>query len=230
MEVSAVFYLIDFQQQTSYSMYNLMKNFKNEQCSSLRNGNESPIPIPKLGAREGVPFLLCRSAKFFRSFSLDHSRATLQASYHRTLRVRVGDPNAPYPHLRGRAGRGRLPPSQTPPPRPDDRGDHPVRGAQQGAYGQSTSLAVPLIPRIWPRGDMWTAPLQVAQFLAGLPQFSDLPPTTHRFRFLSFRTFIPAVDSLLPGPQRDHIIHISSFTPLHLTRGPGVTSPSANQQ
>ena len=25
-------------------------------------------------------------------------------------------------------------------------------------------------------GDMWTAPLQVSQFLAGLPQFSDLPP------------------------------------------------------
>ena len=49
-----------------------MENFKNEQKrrSSLRNGNESPIPIPKLGAREGVPFLLCRSAELFRSSSL----------------------------------------------------------------------------------------------------------------------------------------------------------------
>ena len=25
-------------------------------------------------------------------------------------------------------------------------------------------------------GDIWAAPLQVDQFLAGLPQFTDLPP------------------------------------------------------
>ena len=46
----------------------------------------------------------------------------------------------------------------------------------------------------------------------------------------SFITFIPAVGRLFLGHQQDHIILFSPFTPLHLTRSPGVISPSANQQ
>ena len=79
-------------------------------------------------------------------------RATLQASYHRSLRglrVRGDDPNS---HLRGHAGRGRLAPGQTLPPRPDDRGDHPIAGTQQGSQGHpssncpSRSTATAIIP------------------------------------------------------------------------------------
>ena len=39
-------------------------------------------------------------------------------------------------------------PSQTPPPGPDDRGDHPVTGAQQGAYAPSPPIDLAeLLPR-----------------------------------------------------------------------------------
>ena len=139
----------------------------------------------------------------------------------------------PPPHLRGRAGRGRLPPGQTPPLGLDDRGDHPVPCAQQGAngspslqltqpnncyHGHSAAPSLSSAPAIncsrlqayrhsvgWADdptcpdccstdhtvahlfscpthltdlapGDMRTASQQVAQFLAGLPPFSDLPP------------------------------------------------------
>ena len=66
--------------------------------------------------------------------------------------------------------------------------------------------------------DMWVATLQVVQFLAGLPQLSDLPPLQINF------------DSFLPNPdvgrlQRVHIIFISPFTPYHFTLGPEVISP-----
>ena len=71
-------------------------------------------------------------------------------------------------------------------------------------------------------GDMWTAPLQVAQFLAGLPQFYRLAPIAGWLWLLPFITLIPAVDRLLPDHQQDHIILTSP--PLHLTRGPGVIS------
>ena len=44
---------------------------------------------------------------------------------------------------------------------------------------------------------MCAAPLQVAQFLAGLMQFANLPPTADRLRLLPFQTLIPAVAPLL---------------------------------
>ena len=53
-------------------------------------------------------------------------------------------PQRPHPpHIRGQAGRGRLSLAQTLPPRPDDRGNHPVPGTQQGASG-SLGLYRPL--------------------------------------------------------------------------------------
>ena len=42
---------------------------------------------------------------------------------------------------------------------------------------------------------------------------------------LSFIAFISAVSHLLFDLQRDHIILISPFTPLHFIRGPGLISP-----
>ena len=200
---------------------------------------------------------------------------TLQASYHRTLRglrVRGDDPNAPpSPHLRGRAGRGRLSLGQTLPPRPDDGGDHPVSGTQQGAPGSPTPPIDPaeqLLPRSlrtdlsqlrsghcsrlqayrhsvgwaddptcpdcrstdhtvallfsYPThltdltpGDMWTAPLQVAQLMAGLPPPPSVAcPTAGRLWLLPSLTLIPAVGRLIPDHQRDHIILTSPFTPI----------------
>ena len=55
--------------------------------------------------------------------------------------------------------------------------------------------------------DMWVAPFQVAQFLAGLPQFSNLAPTADRFWLLSLITLILAVDHLLLALRQDHIYH-----------------------
>ena len=87
-----------------------------------------------------------------------------------------------------------------------------------------TSLAVPIIPRTWPRR------ICGLQFLAGLPQFSDLPSLQIDFEYLlSFINFIPVVGLLLPGHQRDHIILISPFTSTSSHRCSGVVSPSANQ-
>ena len=179
-----------------------------------------------------------------------------------------------------------LPLGQMPPPRPDDRGDHPVPGAQQNACGHPPplqidpaeqllarsyrsalsqlrsghcsrlqsyshsvgldddptcpitappttqwpiSLAVPLIPLIWPRRICGRHPFR------SLNSWQDYHSSAVRggqfladwFWVLFFITFIPAVGRLLPGQQRDHIF-ILPFTPLHLTRDPGVISPSAN--
>ena len=87
------------------------------------------------------------------------------------------------------------------------------------------SLAAPHIPWIWSLGDMWVAPLQVAQFLAGLPQLvaiclhcrSTLTPNPHSC------CWPPSLEPLA-GP---HLLH---HTPSHFTHGPEVISPSAIQQ
>ena len=216
--------------------------------------------------------------------------STLLSSYHRTvrgLRVRGDNLNsAPPPplRLRGRAGRGRLPPGQTPLPRPDGRRNHLVPGTQQGAYAppppsnwprRTTATTVipqcPVPAAFWPlleasvllslhRLGRWPhlswlplhrpyggPPLQLShsshgsglgRYVDGTPPGPPIPgrastvqwpaPIADRFRLLSFITFIPAVGSLLPGHQRDHIILISPFTPLHLTCGLGVISPLRN--
>ena len=79
-------------------------------------------------------------------------------------------------------------------------------------------------------GDMWTAPLQVSQFMAGLPPVQRPAPIAGRLCLLPSLTLIPAVGRLFPDHQRDHIILTSPFTALHLTCGPGVASPPAIQQ
>ena len=83
------------------------------------------------------------------------------------------------------------------------------------------SLAAPHIPGIWSPGDMWVAPLQVAQFLAGLPQLQSAS-TADRLRLL---TLIPAVGRLLLSLLQVHTFFISR----HLI-SPMVISPSAIQQ
>ena len=84
-------------------------------------------------------------------------------------------------------------------------------------------FSFPSHPTYLAPGDMWVAPLQVAEFLAGLPQFRDLTPLQIDL-LLSLLTLIPTVSSLLLGIQRVHIIFISPFTPSHFTRGPEVIS------
>ena len=168
-------------------------------------------------------------------------RATLQASYHRSLRglrVRGDDPNS---HLRGACWKRA--PSPWPDAssearwsrRPSDR-RHPTRlswppllqlslpincyrdhtgapsiqlrsghSSQHMSYRHSVSwadnptcpdcrstdhtvshlLSCLTHPTDLATGDLWTAPLQVAQFLAGLPQFSDLPPLQIDFNSFS---------------------------------------------
>ena len=85
------------------------------------------------------------------------------------------------------------------------------------------SLAVPLISRPCPGGICERHPSRSLNSWHGFVSLA-ICPTADRFWLLSFITFIPAAGLLLPGLQRDHII-ISPFTPLHLTRGPGVVSP-----
>ena len=74
-------------------------------------------------------------------------------------------------------------------------------------------------------GDMWTAPLQVAQFLAGPPQFSDLPPL-----LINFDSFPPlhscrrlAASSLASCGTTSSSSHL--FTSSHFTCGPGCHLP-----
>ena len=95
------------------------------------------------------------------------------------------------PHLRGCPGRGRLPPGQTPPSRLDDRGNHPVPGAQQGAYGSLHSN--------WPS---WTTATMV------IPQ-GPLPAS---FRPLLEVSVLPSLRRL---GRRPHL----SRLPLHQTCG-----------
>ena len=95
------------------------------------------------------------------------------------------------PHLRGCPGRGRLPPGQTPPSRLDDRGNHPVPGAQQGAYGSLHSN--------WPS---WTTATMV------IPQ----RPLPASFRPLLEVSVLPSLRRL---GRRPHL----SRLPLHQTCG-----------
>ena len=82
-------------------------------------------------------------------------------------------------------------------------------------------------------GDMWATPLHVAQFLAGLPQFSDLP--LFQIDFDSFLNFIAAVGPLpfLP-PDRGGTISSSPSVSSHLMSLHPVlrrsSPPSATQQ
>ena len=60
-------------------------------------------------------------------------------------------------------------------------------------------------------GDMWVAPLQVAQFLAGFPQFANMPPP--QIDFGPLLTFNPARNpTSLPSPWQDHFhLYLFSF-------------------
>ena len=79
-------------------------------------------------------------------------------------------------------------------------------------------------------GDMWTTPLQVTQFLAGLPQFSDLPQMQIDFdSFPSYFSFLLLAFSFLAtGGTTSSSSHPSPhfITPV-VWRS---SDPSANQQ
>ena len=67
-----------------------------------------------------------------------------------------------------------------------------------------TSSVAPHIQRKWPWAiGMWAANLQVAQFLASVPQFSDLPPTTGGLRLFSF---LKITSTAGPVPFGQHFI------------------------
>ena len=65
-------------------------------------------------------------------------------------------------------------------------------------------------------GDMWMAPLQVAQFLADLPQFANLPPLQIDFINSFHLSLSPlALSSLRPSAGPLHL------TSCHVTQWPG---------
>ena len=88
--------------------------------------------------------------------------------------------------------------------------------------------AAPHIQRIWTLGDMWAAVVQVAEFVAGLPQFADLPNcrSTLISSFPNLHHPVgPLPLRLQAGPL--HVHSLPLFTLSHLIQWYGVRRLSA---
>ena len=84
----------------------------------------------------------------------------------------------------------------------------PRRGNTVAHLCSCPTHAIDLAP-----GDMWPAPLQVPQFLVGLPHFSDLNPLADRLLLLPFLTLTPPVGHSPPhDPRRDNSPHLIQWS------------------